>query len=147
MLVFADPGRLRWLWSFANHYTRRSEEAADTRRRMAIDAELARMGLFDKMRVASAAIASEPFAAAFIERRQEREAAKSEDDIRDIALVILGELGVDMSDLQIRLRRATEREVIKSDTPAGTAQLKLRVTPTIDAAKRAIAAVDDRAAF
>lgn len=147
MLAFADPGRLRWLWAFAQGDPQRAESRRETRRRLAIDAELGRMGLFAKMRVASAAIASERFAAAFTGRRSEREACRNEDDVRDIALGILAEMEVDMTDLQIRLRRATEKEVIKADTPAGTAQIKLRVTPTVEAARQAIAAVDDRAGF
>lgn len=147
MLAFSDPGRLRLLWAFAQGDKHRAESRRETRRRLAIDAELGRMGLFAKMRTASAAIASERFSAAFTERRSEREACRNEDDIRDIALAVLAEMEVDMTDLQIRLRRATEREVIKAGTPKGATQVRFRVTPTVEAAQRAIAEVDDRAGF
>jgi hypothetical protein len=140
VLFFADPVRLRSSWSLAAYLD--EQRKPEHVRKRAIDAELARRGFFRKMVVASQAVMSAPFRDAMDARIDERRAAKDEKDLARIAESILVGLGVDMEDLHVRLRRATAKEVRKSGAPRQAAQLKMRIRPTVEAARAAIAAVD-----
>jgi len=128
--MFADPYRLRVVWAFAILERQRQLQAAEAARRATINAELTKAGVLYRIARAKDAISSDEFHVAFNARHDERAAAKDVNDVRDIALAILAEMGVDMTDVTIRLRRSSKRKV------------KMRVTPTVEAAQRAIDAAE-----
>ena len=140
MLSLADPDRLRSSWQLAAYLD--EQRKPENVRKRAIDAELARRGFFRRMALASQAVLSTPFRDAIDAHIEERRAAKSETELALLCEAILKSLGVDMTDLHVRLRRATAKEVRKSGAPRQSAQLKIRVRPTIDAARAAVAEVD-----
>lgn len=135
----SDPHRLRETWLFA---AVPPPTTPDDARRIRINAELARRGLFRRMRAASAVASSRAFWAALEEARDERVACRNEDDLAALCRRLLEGLGADMADLQVRLRRATPKEVRASGARRSAAQIKMRITPTLDAARAAVAAVD-----
>jgi hypothetical protein len=128
--MFADPYRLRVVWAFAILERQRQLQAAEGAHRSAINAELTKAGVLYRIARAKDAIRSDRFHVAFNARHAERAAAKDVNDVREIALAILTEMGVDMTDVTIRLRRSSKRKI------------KMRVTPTVEAAQRAISAAD-----
>jgi hypothetical protein len=137
--VFSDPGRLVNLWRSA----RAVVDDPETARRREIDAELGRRGFFRRMVAAAAVARSRTFRDALEARYEDRAAAKSEDDLARVCESVLRELGADMTDLHVRLRRRTEAELRKDGFIGGqVAQLRMRICPTIEAAREVVAAVD-----
>lgn len=128
--MFAEPARLRVIWTLAILERQRQLQDAEAARRAAINAELTKAGVLYRIARAKDAIRSDRFHVAFNARHDERAAAKDVNDVRAIALSILAEMGIDMTDVTLRLQRASKRK------------LKMRVTPTIEAAQRAIDAVE-----
>jgi hypothetical protein len=136
--VLADPFRLRSTWAWAQEGQRDRALAAETAWRKAVDAELEKAGVFERVKGAIAGIGSEAFQEGFVARQEARAAARDENDLRQIALDVLAELGVDLTDVIIRLRRARAEELPRGFRRQGAAQVKLRPTPTVEAAQRAI---------
>lgn len=139
---FASPWRLTVFWLQAEEEDRARREAIDKRWRMAVDQELGATGVFRRVAEANSAIATTRFGELFVERQEERAAAKSENDLALLARSILADLGVDLADIHIRLRRALPEEMTRMLRRIGGAQVKLRATPTVEVAQLAI----DRAA-
>jgi hypothetical protein len=139
-LLLSAPDRLLSSWRLAAYLD--EQRKPENVRKRAIDAELARRGIFRRMVLASQAVMTPAFRNAVDARVEERRAAKNENDLASIVESILCDLGVDMEDLHVRLRRATQKEVRKSGAPRRAAQLKIRIRPTVEAARAAIAEVD-----
>jgi hypothetical protein len=142
--VLADSDRLLavWNWGRAEAQAKSPEYA----RRREIDAELGRRGLLARMAAASAVARSPAYAEAVNARASDRAAARTEDDLARILTACLVEAGADMTDLQVRLRRVTDQEKRRAGAPRRAAQLRMRITPTIEAARAAVAAVDGQPA-
>lgn len=144
VLDLAEPPRLLATWRAAEQEA--VERDPETRRRRAIDRELARRGIFARMQTATALAQTPAFRDAVNARRAEREAARDEGDLARLLTDVLVGLGADMSDLHVRLRRATRKETAKAHLPRQAAQIRFRIRPTRDAAVEAIAEVDARQA-
>jgi hypothetical protein len=140
MVTLATPERLLEVWQLAEQQA--NARGPDVTRKQAIDQELARRGFFRRMFAASKIARSGEFEARLNAAAEERAAARDEADLAALMTRILVALGADMTDLHIRLRRVTQREIRKEGYIGHRAQLKFRITPTLAAAREAIAAVD-----
>lgn len=140
LLLLSDPVRLRSSWSLAVYLD--EQRKPENVRKRAIDAELARRGFFRRMALASQAVKTEAFRDAMDTAIEVRRMAKSEKELAMLVEAILLTLGVDMTDLHVRLRRATAKEVRKSGAPRQSAQLKMRIRPTVESAREVVAFVD-----
>lgn len=134
----ADPHRLVLLFDSAFAEIEQKRAAYDRAWRTAVDAELARAGVFVRVKATNAAMATERFQRGFEARQEDRAAAEDENDLRAIALAVLAEMGVDQTDVIIRLRRSTQEELTRPERRHGVAQICLRGFPTPAAAQVAI---------
>jgi len=125
-------------WAYAHALAEDQRRAVDQRWRRAVDDQLAAAGIFARVAEANTAIVSEAFAAALNASEEARRAAKDENDLRVICVDILRGLGVDMTDLTVRLRRSLDADLPRWLRRQGGAQLHLAAGPTVEAAQRAL---------
>jgi hypothetical protein len=137
-LRFADPARLAVIFAIAYAEIEKRHAAVERAWRMAVDAELARAGVFARVNATNAAMSTERFQKGFEVRQVERAAAADENDLREIVLAVLAEMAVDLADTIIRLRRSASDELTRPERRHGVAQVRLRAYPTPAAAQRAI---------
>jgi hypothetical protein len=134
----SDPWRLWSAWGWAGALAGARRQAREVAWRQAVDAELARAGVFERMAAANTALGGAEFARRLNAARDARAAARDENDVARVCREILAGMGLDLTDVHIRLRRARESEMPRSLRRSGGAQLRLRATPTVEAAQRAI---------
>ena len=139
-LALAAPERLHAFWSWAARFDAATRPDAVRKRR--IDAVLLERGLFAKMAAASRAARTREFRDRLEAARAEREAARNEADLARLCERILTEMGADMADLQVRLRRRTAKELRAEGKPRQAAGIAMRITPTLEAARAAVAEAD-----
>lgn len=118
-------------WAYAEAVSRARAAAAGHARREAVDS--VRRDQLRRVVLANKAIASHAFHVAINARHDERAAARSEEDLRDLSIDILRALGLDMTDVTLRVRR------VPVDVGRGRkAQLAIRAVPTIESARAAL---------
>jgi hypothetical protein len=139
-LALADPFRLYLAWRAAPQLD--TPHRPENVRKHRIDAILFERGIFARMQAATQVAMSREFRAKLEEARAEREAARNEADVAALCYRILTELGADMTDLQVRLRRRTRAELRAEGKPRQATGIAMRITPTLEAARAAVAAAD-----